>query len=62
MNDIILTKWERQLMLALKKHEEVVLGDIPHFTQEQFNIYSKSLESKGLVCTDECEEIGRAHV
>ena len=52
MNDIILTKWERQLMLALKKHEEVVLGDIPHFTQEQFNIYSKSLESKGLVCTD----------
>lgn len=31
MNDIILTKWERQLMLALKKHEEVVLGDIPPF-------------------------------
>ena len=58
MNDIILTKWERQLMLALKKHEEVVLGDIPHFTQEQINIYSKSLESKGLVCTDECEEEG----
>lgn len=28
MNDIILTKWERRLMLALKEEGEVTLDDI----------------------------------
>lgn len=58
MNDIILTKWERRLMLALRTQSEVGLGDIPDFTQELFNIYAKSLEFKGLIGTDECEEDG----
>ena len=58
MNDIILTKWERRLMLALKEEGEVTLDDIPNFTQELFNVYAKSLEFKYLVGTNECDEDG----